>query len=848
MIRKHPDEVDVRVALVFPDVYEVGMSYMGFPMLYHILNQQSWIYAERAFSPWTDMERLMREQQVPLLSLETFTPLSHFDILGFTFQYELHYTTMLNLIDLAGLPLRAQDREGFPLVVGGGPSVFNPEPVAEFFDALVIGDAEEAVVEVAHVVREAKLERASRLETLQRLAKLPGIYVPQFYKDVYDDDGRFVELRPVDDQLPKRIRARTISDLRPESYPDKPLVPVIQTTHDRISLEIARGCSRGCRFCNAGMIYRPVRQRSPEELVRQAKQNIEATGYEEISLVSLSTSDYTRLPELMQSLHHEFAGQQVNISFPSLRPESFTPQVAQFAKGVRKSGLTLAPEAGTQRLRDVINKATTATELLRAVDLAFREGWNVVKLYFMIGHPTETDDDLIGLVDLIRQVREVAKQYTGKRLNVSVSPFIPKPVTPFQWVGQDSREETRRKLELLSRHIRWRNVKLSWREPEVAYVEGLLARGDRRVGRVLERVWRDGATLEGWSEFFEFSRYDRAMRNEGLAFESFVAGYDLDQPLPWQHIDKGVTHKFLRDEYARALGEEKVPDCRFSECHSCGLMGEHICKTRIRAQQEGGVLETPVEQSEAEWHFTQPSESSPEPRNKRYARIHYSRGVPVRFLSHLDVLRIFERALRRARIPVVFTEGFNPHPKLAFGPSLATGLTSDVEYLDVQYYEEPNAEIDLAARLAPQLPEGMRILNVQEMPRKGTAIAALIGHMDYEFIFNGETRQLKLADRVNAILSQQQLNVERKKKNRSTLVDVRPFIDTLKAHENGLFLRTTVLNGKSVRHDEILSLLFPEDERRQKTTRVHRKAVWVREGATLKSPMDILELSENSQE
>ena len=834
--RKALEEVDVRVALVFPDVYEIGMSYLGFSILYHILNQQPGVFAERAFAPWPDMEAQMRAERVPLFSLETFSPLGDFDVIGVTLQYELHYPTLLNLLDLAGVPMQAQRREGLPLVIGGGPSAFNPEPIADFMDAVLLGDGEEATLEIVEVVRAAKRRHLSRLQTLQALAQIEGVYVPQFYQPRYDKDGSFVALEPTDAATPRRIRTRTVSALKSEFYPDKPLVPVIQATHERVSLEIARGCSRGCRFCNAGMIYRPVRQRTPEELAAQARSAIDATGFEEVSLLSLSTSDYTRLPELMRRLSETFRGEKVNISFPSLRPESFTPLTAHYAKGVRKSGLTLAPEAGSQRLRDVINKATAEGELLRAVDLAFREGWNTVKLYFMIGHPTETDDDLQGLVDLVDQVRRIASRHHG-RINVSISPFIPKAVTPFQWAAQDGMAETQRKLDFLLEKMRWRNVKISRRDAETALVEGLFARGDRRVGRVIERVRQLGARLEGWSELFDFERYRTALQECGLTFEQFLQEKALESALPWDHIDKGVTKKFLRDEYRRALGQEQTPDCRFSECNACGLMGQQVCRELIAAQRDGKSFELPIEFA---WQQPMPEEiEPPKPPAKtlRFARMHYRRGQEVCWLSHLDLVRLIERALRRARVPVAFSEGFNPHPKLAFGPPLATGLTSDAEYLDLQFYGD---DIDVAALLTPQLPAGISICQVKYSAKRMTAPSAVINRAEYEFRLNEQTDELNVRDRIEAVLKAKELNVERKKEGSSRCLDVRPFILDIEANGPRLLVQTVIDGGKSVRIDELCFLLFPDQELWAKTCSVHRRALWIFDGTRLTDPMEAL--------
>jgi len=837
IVRKDSSEIDFRAALVFPDVYKVGMSYMGFPILYHILNQQKGVYAERAFSPWVDMEALMREQNVPLFSLETFSPLADFDMIGFTFQYELHFTTMLNLLDLAGIAVESRDREGLPLIIGGGPSAFNPEPVADFFDAILLGDGEEAIVEIVEVIRSAKKDGLSRKAMLRELAKIKGLYIPSFYRATYDQNGRFAAIAPIEEVAPRRIRARTISEMKNEYYPQKPLTPMIQTTHERVSLEISRGCSRGCRFCNAGMIYRPVRQRTPDELVQQAIKNIEATGYQEISLVSLSTSDYTRLGELMTRLYKVFAGENVNISFPSLRPESFTPQLAQFAKGVRKSGLTLAPEAGSQRLRQVINKATSAEELLRAVNLAFSEGWNLVKLYFMIGHPTETWEDIEGLVDLIRQVQQVSSRFRGKRLNISVSPFIPKSMTPFQWVRQDSMQETQEKLNFISSKIRSKSIKLSWRSPDIAIVEGMIARGDRRVGRIIKRAWELGAKLEGWSEFFDFSIWQQAVEETGFTFDQFTQGFDLDSPLPWDHIDKGVTKNFLLTEYQNALEENQLSDCRFNVCNRCGLMGHNACKSLIAAQEKGEPLEMPAEFQEMT--APQPPVHIADSNNDRtidHLRLHYRRGEEVRYLSHLDLLRLFERALRRARIPMVFSQGFNPHPRVSFGPSLATGLTSDAEYLDLQVYDGTPAD-NYAERLAAQLPQGIDIIQVKRLPHKAQALAAIVNRADYEFRLDGHAENIDMENRLKSVFEKKELQIERKRKKQIRTIDVRPYLDNFELTDSGFKVRTIIRDGKSIRIGELLSLLFPDNDFIAKTALVHRSALWVQEDQELVHPM-----------
>jgi radical SAM family uncharacterized protein/radical SAM-linked protein len=828
MVRKSPEDMDVRVALVFPDVYEVGMSYLGFPILYTVLNQMDRVYAERVYAPWVDLEKEMRQRGVPLFSLETHSAVSDFDVIGFTLQYELHFTTILNLIDLAGLPLNASAREGWPLIIAGGPSGYNPEPMADFFDAIVLGDGETVTREVVEIVADAKKQGQDRWEVLERLAGVKGVYVPGFYRPLMTASGEFGGLVPESPRAPKTIRARIVDELSSDSYPKQPLVPIISTTHDRVSLEIARGCSRGCRFCNAGMLYRPVRERTVSDVVALAKQSIKVTGYDEISLVSLSTSDYSDLMNLLTELRCAFQDDMVNLSFPSLRAENFTPEVAEFAKGVRKSGLTLAPEAGSERLRRVINKTTTDADVLRAVDLAFREGWRLVKLYFMIGHPTETEKDVMGIVDMVRRISDLARLHRGCRVNVSISPFVPKAFTPFQWVRQDTMATTQAKLELLRHHLRQRNVKLSWREPEVAAVEGILARGDRRLGAVIKSVWQHGARFEGWREFFDVSQWKDALAENDLSLDSYLQQRSVDHPLPWDHIDKGISRSFLKKEYQRALDETITEDCRLSRCHGCGLASCPACQKQIQqeTQSSGPLPDSNPKPPEA-------PENNPA---TAQIRIQYRRGNAVRFYSHLDIMRLFQRALRRANIPLVYSEGYNPHPKISFGPALSTGFMSEAEYLDLTTFQ--GVEKTLLDTLQPELPMDLELLGRRVLFSRSESLSQQVNFTRYRVEIVEPFDSALFETQCSRILQQKELFVERQKKNNIKKVDIRPFIDDIKPMEHGFELNAHIQDGKTVRVDELLDQLFPGQTVLRQTARVTRMGIWRKYGEYTLSPMD----------
>lgn len=595
-VAKNHSEVDVTMAFAFPDVYEVSMSHLGIKILYGIVNERPDAAAERVFAPWHDMEAEMRNREIPLFSLETKTPIRDFDLLAFTLQYEMCYTNIINMLDLAGIPFYGKDRDlSFPLLIGGGPCVYNMEPIADFFDVVSIGESEDWINEFIDLYKAEKAKGfpGGKEAFLRKAAQIEGTYIPSLYEPQYSEAGDFVGMKVLAEEAPAIVKKRIVEDMEAAFYPTKPVVPYLDIVHDRAVLELFRGCLRGCRFCQAGMLYRPVRERTPERLVQLAKDIIANTGYNEISLMSLSSADYSKLPELVDMLMEEFKDKQVSVSLPSLRIDAFSIDIAKKVQQVRKSGLTFAPEAGSQRMRDVINKGVSEEDLMSACENAFKSGWNTVKLYFMMGLPTETDEDVAGIADLAYKVLDLHREITGKRngkVTVSCSFFVPKSHSPYQWYGQQDVEEIHRKQKYLKSLINNRNISYHYHDGYTGYLEAVFARGDRRLAASVVEAWKLGCKFDGWTEYFDYDTWMQAFKNTNIDPEYYARrDRDFSEALPWDHLDDTVSKEFLRREWERAVDGTLTWDCRRKPCNGCNACPE--LGTPIIDYKEGGRVE-----------------------------------------------------------------------------------------------------------------------------------------------------------------------------------------------------------------------------------------------------------------
>ncbi len=591
MVKKNPEDVDIRFCMCFPDVYEIGMSHLGIQILYDMFNQREDTYCERVYSPWTDMDKMLREHKIPLFALESQEPVKHFDFLGITLQYEMCYTNILQILDLSGIPLSAKERtEEDPIVIGGGPCTYNPEPIADFFDIFYIGEGETVYDALLDTYKASRDAGESREAFLRKAAKIPGLYIPMFYDVSYHEDGTIAAFTPNVPEAPKRVLKQVELSMSDTYYPKKPLVPYIKIVQDRVVLEIQRGCIRGCRFCQAGMLYRPIRPRSLSFLKEYASAMLKATGHEEITLSSLSSSDYKELPELVYWLIDEFAGKGINISLPSLRIDAFALDVMEKVQDIKKSSLTFAPEAGTQRMRNVINKGLTEEVILKGATDAFLGGWSRVKLYFMLGLPGERDEDIEGIAVLSDKIARqyydtIPKPERKGRVNIvtSTSIFVPKPFTPFQWAPMNTRDEAVRKrnflLEKVREQLNAKSIKYNCHDADVSELEGIFARGDRKLCGVIRQAYEDGCLFDSWTEFFDGEKWDKAFADQGVDGSFYIHRERGENEIfPWDFIDIGVTKSFMYNEYQKSKREEVTPNCR-AKCAGCGAakFGGGVC-------------------------------------------------------------------------------------------------------------------------------------------------------------------------------------------------------------------------------------------------------------------------------
>ncbi|MEW6162914.1 MAG: TIGR03960 family B12-binding radical SAM protein [Nitrospirota bacterium] len=787
-------EAPVKVALAFPDVYEIGMSHLGLRILYKIINDIPFASAERVFYPWHDLEAEMKAKGIPLSSLESNHPLKDFDILGFSLQYELSYTTVLNMLYLGGIPLRAEERNNsssthYPIVIAGGPCTVNPAPMSHFIDAFLIGDGEEAVEEILDTVYRWKMGGDRRRGSiLPALSEIEGMYVPSIHAS--------------------RVRRRFIEYLDDSPYPYNPIVPYTSIVHDRVNIEVSRGCSMGCRFCQAGTTYRPVRERSPEKVLEITENSLRNTGYEEVSFTSLSAGDYSCLLQVVKEFNKRFSKDRIALSLPSLRVGSINRELLKEIRSVRKTGFTIAPEAGSERLRKVINKGFSEDEYERALKALFEEGWHNLKLYFMIGLPTERDEDIEAIPKMVVKALKIAKQHTKGfvNINVGVSPFVPKPHTPFQWYGQGPPDELKKKMNYLRDVLTKKGFKLKGHDVEMSLLEAAFTRGDEGLAPLIEKAWSLGCRLDGWSEVFDSEKWKRAMDLTGIDAAVFAKKtYEESDILPWNNIDIGLTKEFLWREKQKALSGDITPDCR-KICQNCGLG----CETSVTSHQslvisneQSGVspVSSTGQESGVKKRFQTHDFTLDYRLKKRFKpvriRVEFSKTSRLRYLSHLELMAVLHRAIRRAGFPLVYTEGYHPSPKISFGPPLGVGIGGLSEYFDMEIV--PPFDIVMnRRRLNNTLPEGIYVKDMAVIPPKARSLSSFLTRYGYEI----KGRDLS---HINRFLSEEQINIKRERyvMNLRAMVEEARRID-----EETMYLVVVDQGDKKVRLGELLPRVF----------------------------------------
>ena len=788
----------VTVALAFPDVYEIGMSHLGMKVLYHIINKLSFASAERVFAPWTDLEEALKTQAMLLSSLESKKPLREFDIIGFSLQYELSYTTVLNMLQLGGVPIKSAERlntKGSPLVIAGGPCTVNPLPMAAFIDAFLIGDGEEAVPEILQAYHHWKIGgRESKDPLLLALSKIEGVYVPALGKE-------------------QSVRRRYIASLEDAPFPDSPVLPFMNIVHDRINIEISRGCTMGCRFCQAGMTYRPVRERSPEKILELAERSLRNTGYDALSFTSLSSGDYSCLNYLMKEFNRKFYDRRISLSLPSLRVASVNREMLEEIKVVRKSGFTIAPEAGTDRLRAVINKDVTEEMYIKALETLFSAGWHNLKLYFMSGLPTETDEDIEAIPEMVTLATKISRKQTGRPANISVgiSSFIPKPHTPFQWFGQNDMELMKEKNRYLRKSLTRRGIQYKGHPEEMSLLEAAFARGDEHLSALIETAWSLGCRLDAWTDLFSFDKWKQAMDMTGIDAAGYaVQEYPTDAQLPWENIHTGVTKAYLLKEYEAALSGNFTSDCR-KECHACGLK----C-TAAESVKEARAI-APVQSS-----LTRNKPETDRPSIK--IRLQFSKTGSARYLSHLELTSALIRAMRRASFPFKYSKGFSSVPIMSFGPALRVGIAGLREYVETELLLPFNAESGIEL-LNSALPDGMHVNRICFISGKEKSLDSFINRYVYDI--NNDTG-LSVAE----FLMKKEIPLQRNNR----LFNMKDMVEDIKQIDRNTFqLTLRDLGEVKVKLAEILNEIFsvPVDD-----LDVTRVAMFGWDGAAWKEPME----------
>jgi radical SAM family uncharacterized protein/radical SAM-linked protein len=720
--KKDPSRVKTKVALAFPDIYEVGMSYLGQKILYGILNSHSSILAERVFAPWMDMERELKENGIPLFSLENRIPLYQFDIVGFSLLYELNYSNVLNMMELGRVPMLAKKRgPDLPLVIAGGPASFNPEPIADFFDIFLIGDGEEAFLEIIEAHRNLKNSGAEKAKILGVLAGIKGVYVPLFYDTYQPKKSLLLAVKPQDGK-PAKVKKRILYPFCHAPFPENIVVPNINVIFDRVAVEAARGCPQKCRFCQAANIYFPPRVKSPSAVIKGVLNSLRSTGYEDVSLASLSISDYPYLKDVMKTLMKRLETQKVSLSLSSLRPSGLTSEVVETIRKVRKTGFTLVPEAGTERLRRVINKDLKDEEIWQAANNAFSQGWKLLKLYFMIGLPTEREEDLKGMVDMVREILRLGKRILGRspQINLSISSFIPKPHTPFQWLPMEEKTNLRNKLKYVLTPLKHHaSVRVKRQSLESSILEGIFSRGDRKLNAVLLKAWEMGARFESWGDRLSFPTWEKAFETEGVDYRAYLSGLDLKSTLPWDHIDTGIKKRLLRDELNLAMMGKSSPTCLERDCSECkGCTASKFYQDKF----EEGV---PVLKDKISFV------------GKKTDKIHrylasYAKKGNARFLSHLDIDKIIQQGFKKANFSVSYSQGFHPKMLISFPPALPLGMEGKAEWVEFKSSYLLTEQEFLTINIF--LPSGVKFLSLQKMadtePSLSKKIKTLVYSLD----------------------------------------------------------------------------------------------------------------------